>query len=218
MPIDRAVPFHVAPRARALIVAGGFIVSSMLIHLAVLYRAPLTEWLALASLLFVPLSIGLIELRWRAWLVFAAACAGLWWLVEIGGGRPLLYLPSVLIPAGLCWFFGRTLLAGRQPLVASVALAARPATPDYLLRYSRGLTQLWTGLFAAMCAWDLALALLGAHGLWSFMANCGNYVLVGITIGGEYLFRRLRFRAYDHPGFAEYLRIVVRADPRRFHG
>jgi uncharacterized membrane protein len=218
MSTHRASPVTVPKAARALIVAGGFVVSSVLIHLAVLYRAPLTEWLALASLLFVPLSIGLVELRWRAWLVYAAACAGLWWLVEIGGGRPLLYLPSVLIPAVLCWFFGRTLLAGRQPLIATVALAARPGTPDYLLRYSRRLTQLWTAIFAAMGAWDLGLALLGAHALWSFMANCGNYVLVGLVIGGEYLFRRLRFRAYDHPGFAEYLRIVVRADPRRIQG
>jgi uncharacterized membrane protein len=181
-------------------------------------RSPLTEWLALASLLVVPFSIGLIELRWRAWLGFSTLCLALWWLVDFGGGRPLLYLPSVLIPAALCWFFGRTLVAGRQPLVATVALAARPETPDYLLRYSRHLTQLWTGIFAAMCAWDLGLALLGEHRAWSVMANFGNYILVGVAVGGEYLFRRLRFRQYDHPGFAEYLKIVVRADPRRMRG
>jgi uncharacterized membrane protein len=219
MPINRPVPFFaVSPRARALAVAGAFILSSALIHFAVMRRSPLTEWLALASLLVVPFSIGLIELRWRVWLGFAVLCAAMWWLVGAGGGRPLLYLPSVLIPAALCWFFGRTLAAGRQPLVAAVALAARPATPDYLLRYSRRLTQLWTGVFAAMCAWDLVLAALGEHRAWSLMANCGNYILVGLTIGGEYLFRRLRYREYDHPGFVEYLQIVARADPRRMHG
>jgi uncharacterized membrane protein len=157
-------------------------------------------------------------LRWRAWLGFVAACAAMGWLVATIGGRPLLYAPSVLIPAALCWFFGRTLVGGRQPLVATVALAARPATPDYLLRYARHLTQLWTGIFAALSAWDLALALFAPHSAWSAMANLGNYAVIGLAVGGEYLFRRLRFREYDHPGFAEYVKIVVSADPRRMVG
>jgi len=213
MAINRSVPFFsVSKQARALTVAVSFIASSILIHVAVMNRAPLAEWLALASLVFVPFSIGLMELRWRAWLAFAALCGGLWWLVSVGGGR------SVLIPAALCWFFGRTLRAGREPLIASVALAARPQTPDYLLRYSRRLTQLWTGIFAAMCAWDLGLAALGEHAAWSIMANGVNYLVIGVAVGGEYLYRRLRFREYDHPGFAEYLKIVVRADPRRLRG
>jgi uncharacterized membrane protein len=215
MAINRSVPFSQA--GRALLVALSFVASSVLIHVAVMRRAPLIEWLALCSLVFVPFSIPLVELRWRAWLGFVAACAAMGCLVLTVGGGPLLYAPSVLIPAALCWFFGRTLGAGREPLVATVALAARPATPDYLLSYSRHLTQLWTGLFAAMAAWDLGLALFAPHAAWSAMANCGNYLVIGLTVGGEYLFRRLRYRAYDHPGFVEYLRIVVSADPRRMY-
>jgi len=212
------VTFNVPKHARALLVAASFVTSSVLIHLAVTNRAPLVEWLALCSLVFVPFSVGLVELRWRAWLGFVAACAALAAIVVTIGGRPLLYAPSVLIPAALCWFFGRTLAAGRQPLVATVALAARPQTPDYLLRYSRHLTQLWTGIFAAMCTWDLGLALFAPHAAWSAMANGVNYLVIGLAVGGEYLFRRLRFRDYDHPGFAEYVKIVVRADPRRMNG
>ena len=57
------------------------------------------------------------------------------------------------------------------------------------------------------------------HGAaWSIMANGVNYVVIGVAVGGEYLYRRLRFREYAHPGFAEYLKIVVRADPRRMRG
>jgi uncharacterized membrane protein len=212
------VTFSVPKQARALLVAASFVASSVLIHLAVMKPTPLLEWLALCSLVFVPFSVGLVELRWRAWLGFIAACAALAWVVATIGGRPLLYAPSVLIPAALCWFFGRTLAAGRQPLVATVALSARPQTPDYLLRYSRRLTQLWTGIFAALSAWDLGLALLAPHAAWSAMANCGNYLVIGLAVGGEYLFRRLHFREYDHPGFAEYLKIEVRADPRRLDG
>jgi uncharacterized membrane protein len=65
----------------------------------------------------------------------------------------------------------RTLLPGEAPLVASIARSARPATPDYLLRWSRLLTVPWTALFA--------------------------------------------FRACAPPGFTEYLKIVMRAYPRR---
>jgi uncharacterized membrane protein len=219
MATNSSIPLvQVSKQARALLIAASFVASSVLIHLAVMNQTPLVEWLALCSLGFVPFSIGLVELRWRAWLGFIAACAAMGWLVVTVGGRPLLYAPSVLIPAALGWFFGRTLAAGRQPLVATVALAARPATPDYLLRYSRRLTQLWTGIFVAMCAWDLALALFAPHAAWSFMANCANYGVIGLAVGGEYLFRRLRFRDYDHPGFAEYVKIVARADPRRMYG
>jgi uncharacterized membrane protein len=211
-----SIPFSQVPRA--LLVAVSFVASSALIHVAVMQKTPLAEWLALVSLVFVPFCIALLELRWQAWVSFAVLCGALWWLVGVGGGRPLLYLPSVLVPLGLAWFFGRTLRAGRRPLIASVALAARPDTPDYLLRYSRRLTVLWTGIFVAMTLSDLGLALFAPHGWWSLMANCVNYLLVGGAVAGEYLFRRLRFRAYDHPGFAEYLKIVVRADPRRIHG
>lgn len=203
------------PSARALIVALSFVASSILIHVAVMGETPWLEWLALVSLVFVPFSLPLIALRLRAWLIFAAICAGLWWLVEYGGGRPLLYLPSILIPAALAWFFGRTLVAGRTPLITSVAVAARPATPDYLLKYSRRLTEMWTGIFIAMTMWDLALAAFAPREAWSFMANGANYLVIGATVAFEYLFRRWRFRDYNHPGFVEYIRIVVTADPRR---
>jgi uncharacterized membrane protein len=205
----------VRPSARALIVALSFVASSVLIHVAVMSATPWLEWLALVSLVFVPFILPLIALRWRVWLTFVSACAGLWWLVRYGGGRPLLYLPSILIPAALAWFFGRTLVSGRRPLITSVALAARPGTPDYLLSYSRHLTELWTGIFIAMTLWDLALAAFASREAWSFMANGANYLVIGATVAFEYLYRRLRFRDYNHPGFVEYLRIVVSADPRR---
>ena len=206
------------PSARALIVALSFVVSSALIHVAVMYATPWLEWLALVSLVFVPASLPLLKPSLSAWLIFIAVCASLWLLVAYGGGRPLLYLPSVLIPAALAWFFGRTLIGGREPLVTTVAVAARPFTPDYLIAYSRHLTELWTGIFIAMTLWDLTLAAFAPREAWSFMANGANYLVIGATVGFEYLFRRWRFPEYDHPGFAEYLKIVVRADPRRMRG
>jgi uncharacterized membrane protein len=203
---------------RAVIGTASFILCSVLIHIAVMRRTSLVEWFALTSLALVPFSIALIELRWRAWVTFLLLSIGLWWLVRMGGGWPLLYLPSVGIPAMLAWFFGRTLRAGRQPLITAIAVAASPDLPDYLRRYTRQLTVLWTGIFVAMVIWDLSLAALAPHGWWSFMANCGNYLIIGAIVAVEYLVRRLRFRHFSHPGFAEYLKIVVRSNPRRIPG
>jgi uncharacterized membrane protein len=201
--------------ARALTAAATFVLASVLIHLAVSGGSHVLDWLALVAIAAVPFCIALLELRWRAWLAFCALAAAAWWLADTGGGRLLLYAPSVLVSAALAWFFGRTLRAGRQPLIVTIALAARPATPDYLLRYSRHLTVFWTGLFIAITTWNLALALFAPQAWWSAMANCGNYLVIGVAVVGEYLFRRLRFRDYAHPGFSEYLKIVVNADPRR---
>lgn len=212
----RSVPL--SQPARALLGTLSFVLCSVLIHVAVLRRTPLLEWLALTALVFVPFSIAVVELRWRAWLAFAAASAALWWLVQVGGGWPLLYLPSVGIPAALAWFFGRTLRDGRQPLITSIAVAATPGLPDYLLRYTRQLTVFWTVLFVAMVVWDACLALFAPHRWWSFMANFINYLIIGAVVAIEYGFRRLRFRQFDHPGFVDYLKIVVRANPRRIGG
>lgn len=204
--------------ARAWLVALSFVACSVLIHVAVTWPTPSTAYLALLALAFVPTCVGLAERRAAAWLAFAAAAGIAVPLVRYGGSWWLLYLPSLAIPASLTWLFGRTLRRGETPLVVGIARAARPDTPDYLLRYSRSLTWLWTLLFAAMASWDAALAFCAPRAWWSFTANFGNYLLIGAVVAGEYLYRRVRFRDYAHPGFAEYLSIVARANPRRSSG
>jgi uncharacterized membrane protein len=203
--------------ARAWLIALSFITSSVLIHVAVTWPTPLTAYLALLALAFVPTCVGLAERRASAWMAFALAAVIALPLVRYGAGWWVLYLPSLAIPASVAWLFGRTLRRGETPLVVSVARAARPDTPDYLLRYSRSLTWLWTLLFAAMTTWDAALAFLAPRAWWSFTANFGNYLCIGAVVVGEYVYRRVRFRTYAHPGFAEYLSIVARANPRRAH-
>lgn len=203
---------------RAWLVALSFATSSAFVHFAVTRPTPLLERAALIALAFVPFSVGIAELRLGACCAFALLAATAWWLVGLDGGAPFLFLPSILIPALLAWFFASTLRPGRESLITAVARAARPDTPDYLLRYSRTLTVLWASLFAAMALWDGLLAAFAPQRWWSFMANFANYLVVGAFVVGEYVFRRLRFRDYAHPGFAEYVRIVAKTDPRRLRG
>ena len=56
---------------------------------------------------------------------------------------------------------------------------------------------------------------LASKELWSLFTNLLNYLVVGTLFGGEYLYRRYRFRDHDHPSFPEYLRIVIQTDIRK---
>jgi len=64
---------------------------------------------------------------------------------------PQLLLP-VMIPLLLGWTFGRTLLPGRTPLIDLVAREVHevPQFEPRMTRYTRRVTALWTGIFAAL--------------------------------------------------------------------
>jgi uncharacterized membrane protein len=205
----------VTKATRALSIALLVAASSVMIHVAVISRDSFAEWIALTLLVAIPLADQLLSMRPRAWLTLGVAALALSWLAFQSGAELILYVPSVVIPALLAWFFGRTLTANRTPLVEQIAKAARDAVPDRLVRYSRNLTQMWTLVFIAMSVTALLLALSGKRELWSVITNFGNYAFVAAVVLGEYAYRRWRFREYSHPGFLEYLRIVVHANPRR---
>ena len=99
----------------------------------------------------------------------------------------------------LCGLFGRTLAAGREPMIARFARLERgEALPADLARYTRRLTVAWTVFFAMMAATSLALAAWGPLAVWSLFTNVINYALVALFFVGEYAVRRVRFRHYRH--------------------
>ena len=107
----------------------------------------------------------------------------------------------------LCWLFGRTLPAGREPMIARFARIERGAElPPDLARYTRRLTVAWTVFFAAMAAISLGLAVWGSLAVWSLFTNVINYALVALFFIGEYVVRRVRFRHYRHLSPIEVMR------------
>lgn len=173
--------------------------------------------LALAALADLSLVI-LLEplLRLRGWAWAALAVVGL--ALVLLAPSPHALLPLLLVPvailAFIAWMFGRTLRAGRVPLITRIvsALEALPAaqlSPE-LQRYTRRLTAAWTGLLAGLALLNLVLAaiavprgLLAGMGIaaplvvtetqWSWCANLLNYGLLGGFFVGEYLFRKRVF-------------------------
>ena len=124
----------------------------------------------------------------------------------------VLYVPPVALNLALCWVFGRTLAAGRVPLIARFAMLEQGTLSDELAAYTRTLTWLWTLLFAGAALASLLLALSGNRDAWSLFTNLVNYLLVGALFLGEFVYRRLRFRNYRHQSPFQLLRNVRRTN------
>ncbi len=153
---------------------------------------------------------GSVYLKHPARWLLPPLAAGAFFLV-LPEAEWLLLIPPVVINLGLCWLFGRTLVRGREPLIARFAAMEQGTLTDELASYSRLLTWLWTLLFVLAAAASVALALWGNRDAWSVFTNFINYALVAALFLGEYAYRRLRFRNYRHGSPLQLLRNVRRA-------
>jgi uncharacterized membrane protein len=100
-------------------------------------------------------------------------------------------IPS-LIQLLLMHFFGKTLVKG-PPLIERFVRLEFSEVPVEIVQYCRQLTVLWTGFFgfnALMCS---GLALWGSASWWAFYSGVLIFVLTGLLMVGEYIFRHYRF-------------------------
>ena len=167
-------------------------------------------------------------LPWLLWLCLVGAVL---WLALRGWAALVLGAVPVLVNLLLAWLFGRTLRAGRQPLVSRIIEVVEGADRLDLpgvARYARRLTWFWTlllgtqaaalGLLVACAVPGGLLATLGiappltvSAGWAQGYVHVGAYVLLGVVFVLEYLFRRWHFRGLDHPRLHDLLlRTAVR--------
>jgi uncharacterized membrane protein len=124
-------------------------------------------------------------------------------------GPYAVFVPPVAVNLVLLWFFGRTLVPGREPLVTAIARFVRGTLAPELARYTRRVTWAWCGFFAANAAISLALAAAAPLAAWSLYANVLAYPLVAVMFVAEYAYRRRRFPALPHvPPLALLQRLV----------
>ena len=136
-----------------------------------------------------------------------AAVVAAWYASH--GTQAAVVLPSVAFNLLLLWFFGRTLVDDRVPLVTAIARFVHGTLKPELERYARNVTWMWCGFFAAMAAASCLLAAFAPLAVWSFFANVLVYPLVAVTFLAEYAHRRRRFPEHDHvPPFALLRRLV----------
>jgi uncharacterized membrane protein len=196
------------------------------------------------SLAALALLLGLLmwpALRQRhpgAWLLWLGLLAVMGWLAARGLAALLLDAVPLLLNLLLAWIFGRTLRAGRQPLVAQFIEAIegppRLAMPG-IARYARHLTAFWAVLLAAqavvlgvlLCCQVPGglLARMGVAAPWPVpqawvqgYVHLGAYLLLAAVFVLEYLFRRWHLRHLPHLGLHALLHRLALRWPQLIHG
>ena len=157
----------------------GLLGSPLLLHAAIVQhsRALLLAYCGLVLLLF------LLRGRMPALVVGVTALCSLAfgllsWVDSVTGANVALF--SQTLAYGLAtWAFGRTLRAGRTPLIEHFAnVYHRGHFPDRLRRYTRGVTVMWTVLMAVLALVSLVLGLFGTQQAWSWFTNVVSWVLI----------------------------------------
>jgi len=186
----------------------------LLSHFSAVLGLPLLQWLALVVLCAVPQYAALCAGRARNWLLLLLLAGLLFLLTQAGGGIYALWIPPVVLPAMAAALFIGTLRAGEVPLVTRMARLERGVLPPELVGYTRNVTLAWAWLLSAMTAAAVLLALFAPLWLWSLFTNFVCYGLLGLMFAGEYAWRRWKFRHLPHPGFAAFVRFLLRTNPR----
>lgn len=174
---------------------------------------------------WAPLALTALWLLWgtsfrrSAVLAVAAVTVALWILwPEHGLDVGLVYLGQY-VAAQVCLgaLFGRTLLAGHEPLVTRLARLVHKELPPPITRYTRAVTVAWALFFAGMGTLAVLLYAFAPRATWSAFVNLLTLPCVCAMFGVEYIVRRLRFPWFGHAsilaGVREFRRALDRTEP-----
>lgn len=172
--------------------------------------------LALFDIALVVLLRPLLQLRIVAWLALAAIAIALWRLA----GTAHVWTALLMVPVAFVAFvglgFARTLRAGSVPLVTRIVAALDGVAPSALepevRQYARRVTLAWAVLLFALAVFDLAMALLASRVQWSWLANIGDYVVIGGFMLAEFAWRKRRFPG-RHRSFVDFMRRMLALGP-----
>ncbi|GLS27439.1 hypothetical protein [Marinibactrum halimedae] len=194
-----------------LLIAGYPILS----HLSITLAYPILGFVAfflLISGIFLPL---IQQKRPVAIVIYIALlCIG-FVCFKAGILHYILSIPAMVIPISLFIVFGQTLLPRQVPLVTAVGESARGPLTESMRRYTRRVTQLWVVVLGSMAISTGAFMLFASPNTLSVMTNIVNYLIVSGVFVGEFYYRKYRFKDHNHPTFSEYLKIIVRYNPRK---
>lgn len=128
--------------------------------------------------------------------LWALACLALWfgWAMLENHFGLVYWLQNMSMQLVLLLMFGRTLMAGRQPLCTRFAEAVHtePLSARHE-RYARHVTVAWSVFFAAMAIVSSLLFFLTPLTTWSFFANFLTLPLVALMFVVEFGVRRTLF-------------------------
>ena len=194
------------------LLAAGVIAYQVLVYCIVVYHAD--DGLAGALMAAPLLAVACFVLGWSRRgriLLGLLALIGLigFLLWRAFGADPTLLYPVPYLAVYLCllWLFGRTLRAGRQPLITRLAAHVHGELVAEMVRYTRRVTWAWCVFFVAMALTSLLLFVVAPLPIWSAFNTLLNLPLLVAMYLGEYAWRLWR-----HPDFSPAsIATVVRA-------
>jgi len=176
--------------------------------------APPTAHLGIVSFAVAPLAAALALVGWHAgWrlvtllgAVAGAACL-LLYSELIGRNLGLVYfIQATCTNAALAIVFGRSLVAGREPLCTRLARMVRGELDARVAHYTRQVTLAWTLFFVVQMTLSVLLYALAPIGVWSAFANLLMTPLVALMFVAEYAIRIRLFPDLPHKPMLEALR------------
>jgi uncharacterized membrane protein len=175
-----------------------------------------------ALVAIAPVVVIALVLAWRSHRrsillgVLALFCISLWagWSALENHFGLVYWLQHVGMLLVLFITFGRTLIAGRQPLCTRLARAVHAVvTPQHEI-YTRQVTIAWTLFFVAMALASTLLFFLAPLATWSVFANLLTLPLVALMFIGEYWVRRWALPEMRHMRILDAVRAFTNTPAR----
>ena len=165
----------------------------LLAHYTNLYAHNLGAPVSIAPVLAIALALAWSSSRRFVMLgtlmLLCVALINKWSVLEQHFGL-VYWLQDVGLQLILLMTFGRTLIAGRQPLCTRFAEALHPPLTRQHEHYARKVTVAWTLFFAAMALISTLLFFLAPLRIWSIFANFLTLPLIALMFIAEYRVRR----------------------------
>ena len=198
--------------ALAVVLSAAF---AVLAHASIVEGVPPAVGALLSLIPIVIIAASLLRRsRHRIALLALVALAGV--AIVLGWGTLERHFPSVLflehagINLMLAIVFGRTLAAGRDPLVTRFARLLHREVPPEVEAYTRRVTIAWTIFFATLFVLSCVLYLGGFLAAWSVLANLASPILVGAMFVVEYVIRHRVLPDWERVGILGGLRAFSR--------
>jgi len=191
----------------------------VLVYLALVHA---TIWFQLTGL--EPIAVGLLGLivlypwlrlgrYWPIPILLLIVAVG-WLCAQQGLGLLPIFVLPLAIYALLAAFFGRSLLPGQTALISRMAIAIRGPQPDFMLKYTRKITLVWTVFFVVCAICSLVLAYVDIR-YWSLFTNVIAHLLTGSLFLVEFAWRRWHYPNHSHTDFISFIRDLFKLDWRK---
>ncbi len=143
-------------------------------------------------------------------LAAAAVAAWLGWGTLERHFPDIFFVEHATTNLMLAFLFGRTLAAGREPLVALFARLVHGSIPPEVERYTRQVTVAWTIFFATLFTVSCALYFGNFLAAWSLLANILSPILITAMFVVEYAVRLRALPNWEQVGIMGGIRAFSR--------